>query len=199
MAAPTTAIEPEGGGFRPDGGRSRPAGGRPRQPLRWHAGADVGLLILRLVLAAAFLGHGAQVMFGVFGGPGLAGFTQFLTVQGFALGSLLAGITAITELGGGILLLFGLFTPVAAAGLLAVMINAVWLKLGTGFFERPTGAGFELEFVLAGLAAAVVLTGAGRLALDRMFPLFCRPQVTALPCLLLGVGSALLVRFLAHG
>jgi putative oxidoreductase len=49
------------------------------------------------------------------------------------------------------------------------------------------------------MAAAVVLTGGGRLALDRMFPLFCRPQVTGLPCLVLGVGAALLVRFLAHG
>ncbi|MDT7564129.1 MAG: putative oxidoreductase [Pseudonocardiales bacterium] len=189
MEAPPTAIEAEGG--------------RPRHPLRhplrWHHGADLGLLILRLVLAAAFIGHGAQVMFGAFGGPGLAGFGQFLSVQGFGQSSLLAGLTAITEIGGGILVLFGLFTPVAAAGLLAVVINAVWLKWGSGFFVRPNGAGFELEFVLAGMAAAVVLTGGGRLALDRMFPLFCRPQVTGLPCLVLGVGAAILARVVGHG
>jgi putative oxidoreductase len=73
------------------------------------------------------------------------------------------------------------------------------LKWGSGFFVRPNGAGFELEFVLAGMAAAVVLTGGGRLALDRMFPLFCRPQVTGLPCLVLGVGAAILARVVGHG
>jgi putative oxidoreductase len=138
-------------------------------------------------------------MFGAFGGPGLSGFTQYLTVQGFAQGSLLAGITAIVELGCATLVLVGLFTQASAAALLAVIINAVLLKLGTGFFIRPNGAGYELEFVLAGLTAAVVLTGAGRIALDRMFPLFTRPQVTGAPCLVLGVAVGVAVRILAHG
>jgi putative oxidoreductase len=92
-----------------------------------------------------------------------------------------------------------LFTQASAAALLAVIINAVLLKLGTGFFIRPNGAGYELEFVLAGLTAAVVLTGAGRIALDRMFPLFTRPQVTGVPCLVLGVAVGVAVRILAHG
>ena len=157
------------------------------------------MLILRVVLACAFLGHGAQIMFGTFGGPGLSGFTQYLTVQGFAMSSLLAGITAIVELGCGTLVLVGMFTQASAAALLAIMINAVWLKLGTGFFIRPNGAGYELEFVLAGLTAAVVLAGAGRAALDRIFPLFTRPQVTGVPCLVLGVAVGVVVRILAHG
>jgi putative oxidoreductase len=185
LDAPTAAIEAHRG--------------RTRHPLRWHAGADAGILILRVVLACAFLGHGAQIMFGAFGGPGLNGFTQYLTVQGFAMGSLLAGVTAIVELGCGTLVLVGMFTQASAAALLAIMINAVWLKLGTGFFIRPNGAGYELEFVLAGLTAAVVLAGAGRAALDRIFPLFTRPQVTGVPCLVLGVAVGVVVRILAHG
>lgn len=175
----------------------KPAEGRMRHPLRWHAGADLGLLMLRVVLACAVLGHGAQVLFGLAGGPGLAGFTQFLALHGFANSSLLAMLTGVVEVVGGTCVLLGLFTPIAAAALLGVLINAVWLRLGTGFFIRPNGAGFELEFLLAGLSAALVLTGAGRLAVDRRLPRFTRPHVTGFPCLLLGIGAALLVRALA--
>jgi putative oxidoreductase len=176
-----------------------PDEGPVRHPLRWHAGADLGVLVLRAVLAGAFLGHGAQVMFGVFGGPGLAGFAQFLTVHGFGRAAVLAGLVAVVELGGAVLVLFGLFTQAAAAALLAIMINAVWLRLDTGFFPQPNGAGYELELLLAGMCAALILTGSGRIALDRMFPRLTRPHLTGPPFLLLGVVAAVLIRLLAHG
>lgn len=175
-----------------------PDEGPVRHPLRWHAGADLGVLLLRVVLAGAFLGHGAQVMFGVFGGPGLAGFAQFLTVHGFERGSLLAGLVAVVELGGAVLVLFGLFTQAAAGALLAIMINAGWLRLDTGFVPQPNVAGYELELVLAGMCAALVLIGSGRIALDRMFPRFTRPQLTGPPFLLLGVVAAVLIRVLTY-
>jgi len=178
---------------------TEPTGGRIRYPLRWHAGADLGLLVLRVVLACAFLGHGAQVVFGVLGGPGLAGFAQFLTIHGFAQASLLAGLTGMVELGAALLVLLGLFTPAASAALLAIMINAVWLRLTTGFFPRPNGAGYELEFLLAGMCATLVLTGSGRLALDRLFPRFTRPQRTGPLFLVLGVLAAVLIRAVTHG
>ncbi|WP_051341337.1 DoxX family protein [Pseudonocardia spinosispora] len=172
--------------------------GRVAHQVRWHSGADLGLLVLRVVLGVIFIGHGAQKMFGVFGGPGISGAAAFLATNGFQQSSLLAGLTAVTELGGGAMLVLGAFTPLAAAGLLAIMINAIWLKLPGGFFLAPEGRGYEFELVLAGAATAVVLTGAGRLALDRVLPLFRRSAAIGFPCLVLGVGAAVAARLLLH-
>lgn len=166
-----------------------PVPGRVRHPPRWHAGADLGLLVLRLVLACALLGHGMRALSGT-GGGGLTGFTG---------GMSLARLTGVVDLVGGALVLLGLCTPVAAAVLLGMLVDLVWARLGTGFFPRPDGGGFEPEFLLAGLSATLVLTGAGRLALDRRLPRFTRPHRTALPCLLLGVAVAVLFRYLTVG
>jgi putative oxidoreductase len=177
----------------PEERRRMPTGSR-----RWPLTGDLGLLVLRLALGAVFFGHGMQKLFGVFGGPGLSGFAGYLTAQGYRHVGLLAGVTAVTELLGGTLVLLGLLTPLAAAGLLGVMISAIWQSWDGGFFLGP-GGGIEYEFTLAGLAAGLVLTGGGRLAVDRALPLFHRPQVTAVPCLLIGVGSALAVHALLYG
>ncbi|WP_084211231.1 DoxX family protein [Pseudonocardia acaciae] len=172
--------------------------GRAKHPLRWHTGADLGLLVVRLVLGVIFMGHGAQKMFGSFGGPGLGGFDAFLAGNGYQQTSMLATVTAATELVGGAFVLIGLLTPLAAAGLLAIMINAIWLKLGAGLFGTRGGPGYELELALAGMATALTLAGAGRIALDRILPGFRRPLVSGLPCLVLGVGAAVAVRLLLH-
>lgn len=172
--------------------------GRVAHQVRWHAGADLGLVALRVVLGVIFIGHGAQKMFGVFGGPGISGAAAFLEANGFQQSSLLAGLTAVTELGGGAMLVLGAFTPLAAAGLLAIMINAVWLKLSGGFFLGPDNRGYEFELLLAAAAAALVFTGAGRLALDRVLPLFRRSAAIGFPCLVIGVAAALAVRLLLH-
>ncbi|MBO0876118.1 MAG: DoxX family protein [Pseudonocardia sp.] len=172
--------------------------GRARHSLRWHPGADLGLLVVRVVLGVIFLGHGAQKMFGSFGGPGLGGFGTFLAGNGYQQAPMLAGLTAVTELVGGALVLIGLLTPLAAAGLLAVMINVMCLKFGGGLFGTRGGAGYELELALAGMAATLILAGAGRLALDRLIPLFRRPLMSGVPCLLIAVGAAVAVRLLMH-
>jgi putative oxidoreductase len=171
---------------------------RSAPPARWHAGADLGLVVLRVALAVAATGHGAQVMFGVFGGPGLSGYAQFLADHGYAQPATLAGLSAIVELGGGVLVLVGLFTPMAAAALVAVLANAAAVAWPGGFFPGPGGPGAETAFVLAALAAALVLTGAGRLALDPMFPLLRRPHLVGPPLLLLGLAAAVAVRVLLH-
>jgi putative oxidoreductase len=157
------------------------------------------LLALRVVLGVVFVGHGAQHLFGTFGGPGMAGFTTYLAQHGFRQAALLAGVNGATELAGGALVLLGLCTPLGAAALLGVMINVVWLKLTGGFFLTPGGQGFEYEFVLGGAALALVFAGGGRIALDRKLPMFRRPSVTATPCLLIGVCAAVAVRILLHG
>src|SRR5579884_733209 len=84
-------------------------------PPRWHAGADVALLVLRLVLARAVLGRGAEVIFA--GGPAPP----------------LERVTGLVELVGGGCVLLGLVTPVAAAALLGVLIDALWPAGGLTF------------------------------------------------------------------
>lgn len=170
-----------------------PAGAAPL----WSVGVDAGLLVLRLVLGATFVGHGLQKVFGLFGGPGIDGFAQTLGGFGFRAPTVLAWVTGVTELAGGALVLLGVFTPLAAAGLLGVMINTVLLKFENGFFVPPDNVGgIELDVVLGGLAAGLILTGAGRLAVDSVIPPLRRPIVSGPIFLVVGVVVALLVHFL---
>jgi len=135
--------------------------------------SDAGLLVLRLVLAVSFIGHGAQ-KFGAFGGTGIDVFAAgTLTGYGFRFPLVLAYINGLTELAGGILVAVGLLTPLAATGLMAVMIDSALLKFGNGFFFTNPG-GYEIDVALGGLAAGIVLLGAGRLALDTRVPVITR-------------------------
>jgi putative oxidoreductase len=133
-------------------------------------GVDLALLVLRMVLAAGMGAHGLIKVFGFFGGPGLDRYEKVL--QGFGFTSQvgpLAWLTGLTEVGASALILLGLFTPLAAAGLLGVGLSAVVSKWGGGFFEGQ-GQGFELELTFASIALALLLAGPGRLALDANTP-----------------------------
>lgn len=175
------------GGDEPTGPR------RPKPRTRWNSGADVGLLIMRLVLGGTFLAHGCQKLFGLFGGPGIGGFADTLTGYGYRSPQLLSWVTALTEVIGGGLVVLGLFTPLAAAGLLGIMVNTVWLKLGNGFFVAPRNpGGVELDVLLGGLAAGITLTGPGRVALDKGRAWFRHPVASGWVCLLLGAGAGVL-------
>ncbi len=197
---PTSIFSESGGTTRyPE---SDPTDTKPtRRPLVWNAGADVGLLLLRLGVGGTFLAHGLQKVFGLWGGPGISGFTQFLQTVGFQQANTLAWVTGIGEVVGGAFVLLGAVTPLAAAGLLAIMINVVLLKLGNGFFiagSTAPGGGFELEAVLGLAAAALVLTGPGRIALDNGRAWHRRPASWGVLCLVIGVASAILMRVLLH-
>jgi putative oxidoreductase len=104
----------------------------------------------------------------------------------------------VGELVGGAFVVLGLLTPLAAAGLLAVSINTVLLKAGNGFFiSGPPGAGaVELDVVLGLAAAALVLTGPGRIALERGRTWHRRPAPWGVLFLIIGVAAGLLVFFL---
>jgi putative oxidoreductase len=167
-----------------------------RRPLGWNSGADLGLLLMRLVVGTIFMAHGGQKVFGWFGGPGLDGFAEDLSGMGYSPADALAALTGFTELVGGVLVVLGLFTPLAAAGLLAVMVNAIWVKWNAGLFA--TEGGFEFELALAALAAGLVLSGAGRAALDNGRVWFRHPVITGVFCLLLAVGAAVVTRLLFH-
>lgn len=160
---------------------------------RWHGGLDFGLLVLRIVLGGTMLGHGLQKLFGLFGGPGIGGFADALgDTFGFTgATTLLSWITALTETLGGTLLVFGLFTPLAAAGLLGVSASAVYVKFGGGFFGAP--AGFEYELLLAAGVFALLFTGAGRLSVDVHTPWRRKPMPYAVLGLLLAAAACVVI------
>lgn len=129
--------------------------------------SDWGLLLLRLVVGLLFAGHGARKLLGWFGGPGIQGWEDTLASIGYKPAYYFALAHASAELVGGLLLVFGLLTPFAAAALLGVMINAISIKLGAGLWV-PNG--FEYEVILATLGAMFAITGPGTLSADRPFP-----------------------------
>ncbi|MFD9737493.1 DoxX family protein [Umezawaea sp. NPDC059074] len=146
-----------------------------RRVFGWNGGTDLGLFVLRVGLGAAFVVHGLQKVFAMFGGPGIDGFAKFLETSGFREAKILSWVTGITELGGGALLILGLFTPLAAAGILGVMANAIVVKWGGGFFGAP---GVEQESSFAVMAFALLFTGPGRAALDYGRSWFRRPLLS---------------------
>lgn len=160
------------------------------EPDRWHAGLDVGLLVLRLGLAMVMGAHGLQKLFGLFDGPGIGGFADALTAMGYTgQTTLLAWITAFAETGGALLLALGLFTPIGAAAVLGVAINIVVSKfqLGSGYFEA------ELDLLVGVAALALLFTGAGRIAIDKNTPWRRKPGVFGLFGLLLAAAASIVV------
>lgn len=163
---------------------------------RWHSGLDLGLLVLRVVLGATMLGHGAQKLFGLFGGPGINGFADILGSDfGFTdHTTLLTWITALTESIGGLLLVVGLFSPFAAAGILGVTASAVYVKFHGGFFGPPDG--FEYELLLATSAFVVLFTGPGRLAVDVHTPWRRKPVPFGISGLVLAAAGCVVILIL---
>ncbi len=126
---------------------------------------DLALLILRVVVGAIFVAHGAQKLFGSFGGPGLKGTTGFFDQLGLKPAGAMALAAGLTEFVGGLLVAVGLLTPVAALGLVVVMaVAAITIHLQNGFFASE--GGYEFNLALAGIALALVIAGAGAYSLD---------------------------------
>ncbi|QUQ71388.1 DoxX family protein [Kutzneria sp. CA-103260] len=137
----------------------------PTRPVAaWHGGADLGLLALRLMLGGLVGVHGAQRVFGLFGGHGLGDFTKSLQQAGFKYTDILAPALGYAELGGAVLLVLGLFTPLAAAAVLVVVGNTIILQWNGGL------SAYELAASLSGAAFAVLFAGPGRISLDRPTP-----------------------------
>jgi putative oxidoreductase len=165
--------------------------------LGWNSGADLGLLVMRVILGGIFAAHGAQKVFGWWGGPGLDTFANNLKDLGFTQTDVLSAAVGFTELVGGVLVILGLFAPLATAGLLAVAVNAVWLRWGHGLFL--INGGYEPDLALAGLAAGLTLTGPGRASLDNGRAWFRHPVATGWIFLLLGVAAVVVARIVFHG
>jgi putative oxidoreductase len=117
-----------------------------------------GLLLLRVFVGAAFIGHGTQKLFGWFGGYGPQGTGGFFTSQGYRSGVQMAVLAGLAEAGGGLLLLLGLATPLACFLLAVVMVNAIFAVT----LKRAFLAGSELELVYLVIPVALAATGPGR-------------------------------------
>ena len=131
----------------------------------------VGLLVLRLVLGVIFIGHGAQKLLGTFGGPGLKGTAGFFEQVAIKPPYLMAVLAGLAEFVGGILVILGFLTPLAALALIGVMIVAVLtVHLKNGFFV--TNGGYEFNLALAGMALTLLIVGAGAYSLDSVLGIF---------------------------
>ncbi|HEY8200465.1 MAG TPA: DoxX family protein [Actinomycetota bacterium] len=126
---------------------------------------DVGLLAVRASAGLLLAGHGAQKLFGWFGGPGLKATAASFAEIGWAPGKIFATLAGASELGGGLLLALGLLTPLGAAAMIGVMFNAVFVVTWSKGPWVQNG-GFELGLLYGIAAFTVALTGPGRLSLD---------------------------------
>jgi putative oxidoreductase len=132
---------------------------------------DVGLLVLRLVLGVIFIGHGAQKLFGSFGGPHISGFAKMLGQLGVKPAMPMAILAGLAEFVGGILVILGFLTPLAALALIVVMIVAVLaVHLKNGFFN--TNGGYEFNLALVGMTLTLLIAGAGAYSLDNVLGIF---------------------------
>jgi len=131
---------------------------------------DVSLTILRVVLGVVFFAHGAQRMLGWFGGEGF-----HVTMGGMARSGWPAPVAFLiisAQFFGGLGLIAGLFTRIAALGVCGLMVGAIFIvHLQHGFFMNWAGSqkgeGIEFHLLALAMAAALVLRGAGAVSLDR--------------------------------
>ena len=124
-------------------------------------------LLMRLSAGVIFTAHGAQKLFGSFGGGGLEGTAQWMASIGLEPGYLMALAAGSAEFFGGIALLLGLLTRPAAFVLAMTMLVAViTVHLPNGLFLSNNG--YEFGLALLAITGALVLNGGGKLSLDRM-------------------------------
>lgn len=126
---------------------------------------DIGLFIIRLVIGGLILGHGLQKLAGWFDGPGLTQWAGALESMRYRRARPLAWLHALTETGAGVLLVLGALTPLAAAMVIGVMVNAVVAAHAHNGLWSQDG-GFEYPLVLGVAAAGLALAGPGAWALD---------------------------------
>ncbi len=121
---------------------------------------DIGLLLIRLVVGLIMAGHGAQKLFGWFGGHGPKGTGGWMESIGIKPGTAMAVLAGLAELIGGLLFAAGLFTPLAAVLIILVMLGAIIkVHLANGFWVDK--GGIEYPFVLIVIAVAVAMIGPG--------------------------------------
>ncbi len=154
---------------------------------------SLGLLVLRVVIGLTLAGHGAQKLFGWWGGPGIKNWTAGMNRMRIRPAGPWAWISALAEFAGGLLLALGLLSPVGSFAIAASMIVAMalvhWAK---GFWN--TKGGYEFTLSIIGAVVALALTGPGYLSLDQALRIHLPEPASLIVCAVavaLGVGVAL--------
>ena len=127
---------------------------------------DAALLVMRLVAGIIMSAHGAQKLFGAFGGMGLA---ATMSPQGPGGGGVIGLLVGIGEFFGGLGMLLGFLSRFSALANISIMLGAIALVHGKNGFFLPMG--FEYNVALIGLFAAILIAGPGRYAVGRFLPL----------------------------
>ncbi|WP_336087862.1 DoxX family protein [Nocardia sp. SSK8] len=155
--------------------------------------SDIGLLVLRVGFGGLFAAHGAQKLFGWWGGQGWRATVDGFTGMGYNPGEIFGTLAGLTEFAGGLALLLGLLTPLAAAAVLGTMVNAINVTFSGGLL---TGQGYEMALLFAIPAITLAFTGPGRLSLDHGRPWARQGVVWGAGAVALGIGSGLLTLLL---
>ena len=132
---------------------------------------DTATAILRVLLGVVFFAHGAQKMLGWFGGYGFSGTMGFFTGM-MHIPAPLAFLAIAAEFFGGLGLILGFLTRIAALGIAVNMLVAITAVHGAfGFFMNWTGAqkgeGFEYHLLVLAITAFLMIRGAGAFSIDR--------------------------------
>lgn len=148
---------------------------------------NIALLIFRVVIGLTLAGHGAQKLFGWFGGPGPVRLRQGFEKQGYKPAWFWVGLAIVGELGGGLSFALGFLTPLGAAGIFGAMVMAARTHWKNGFFLQK--GGYEYALMLAMASLTIGLIGPGSYALDTLLSI-ALPEVPLFGVL---AGAALLV------
>jgi len=132
--------------------------------IRDRSAVDWALLIARVVVGVIFMAHGAQKMFGAFGGPGLSAVVGMMGPLGY--------LVSIGEFFGGLGLVVGFLSRFSAASIIVIMLGAIGMVHGQfGFFMnwsgKQPGEGFEYHLLAIGTLLPIVIAGPGRFAVSR--------------------------------
>ncbi len=154
-------------------------------------GVDLAGLLLRIALGVTMLAHGYNH---IWGGGKIEGTGRWFESLGLRPGLLHAWLASLTELGAGVLLIFGMFNSVAAAGVVGVMTVALITNhRGNGFFIFRPGEGWEYVANLAVAALALGALGPGRWSIDRYITVHPAGYKGLAITAILGIGGAALL------
>lgn len=174
----------------------------PRDEIGPRGTIDLGLFILRVTVGVLLTLHGLQKLFGIFNGPGIDGMTQILTESGYDQARTLAIAGGAVELVAGVMLIIGLATPVAAAGLLGLVGLGLTITL-SGNESVPllgeTTRGLEPAVLYAAGLCALVFTGPGRWSVDRRWGWSHRPRFSGVVWLVIAAVIAALIWYFFNG
>jgi putative oxidoreductase len=156
----------------------------------------LGLLVLRLAIGLIVAGHGAQKLFGWWGGPGMAGWAGVMGKMRVRPAVAWAWISALSEFGGGLLFALGFLSPLGSMAIAGAMLVAmIAVHLPRGFWNTKGGYEFNLSILAA--VVAVAIAGPGAYSLDGLFGIRPPEPVTLIVAAVLviaGVTATLLSR-----